>query len=542
MCEEMKVEEPKTGVVVAPQVRPQAAAAVDKLVSRAFLPVLRVGREMGRFANRMEKEEFVHPEMPGFAGGPEPEEEGGTVSVRPGEGRLEPWQRLSALLERLGVEEVVFDSDLESNQILDVFRLLWCVRRELTDGASGWWGRLAHHDDVAGAIRSEEGLHVFCTNVRLEGGVLRVRNSYCTLTFSRAATAYMRKVSRFPDHRAFFRAAPRYGLLATMLTLAPCVLAMWAHLPAGVVVGVGIGVAVVLGVGIMVVFETIGAVQYDKEHQAKEIRRRHRALVRAHDRIEEDLERAERIQRKLIPTGEAQPFPDAVRLAHQFEPQMRVGGDYYDFKKVGEDALALIFADVSGHGMAGAFITGIIKTTFEVALDGRHAPREFIGELNVLLERLTPDGSYAAVVFAVYDVAERRLSYVNAGHQPVPMLMRAGDLQVSRTDRGTGPVVGFTADGVYEERQIDMGPGDRFILCTDGITESFSEDDELFGDERLRDLLGQAGSRPVEEVPHRVLEAVEEHCGEAPQTDDRAVLILEVAGQQGGGRVGESNT
>jgi serine phosphatase RsbU (regulator of sigma subunit) len=427
------------------------------------------------------------------------------------------------------VEEVVFDSDLESNQILDVFRLLWCVRRELTDGSRGWWGRLAHHDEVAEAIRSEEGLHVFCTNVRLEDGLLRVRNSYCTLTFSRAATTYMRKVSRFPDHRAFFRAAPRYGLLAAVLALAPCLLARWGSLPPPLVLSVGIGVAVVLGLGIMLVFETIGAVQYDKEHQAKEIRRRHRALMRAHHRIEEDLERAERIQRKLIPAGEEQPFPEALRLAHQFEPQMRVGGDYYDFRKVGEGALALIFADVSGHGLAGAFITGIIKTTFEVALDGRREPREFIADLNVLLERLTPEGSYAAVVFAMYDITHRRLSYVNAGHQPVPMLMRAGDLHVSQTDRGTGPVVGFTADGTYEERHIQMEPGDRFILCTDGITESFSEDQELFGEQRLLDVLGQAGTRPVEEVPAQVLEAVEEHCGQAPQTDDRAVLVLEVA-------------
>jgi serine phosphatase RsbU (regulator of sigma subunit) len=531
MSDENSLEEMAGGPVVPPRVRPRAAAAVDKFVSRVLLPCLRIGREMSRFANRMEKEEFIHPEVPGF-GGDETGEDIGTLRVQPGQGRLEPWRRLSAFLEWIGVKEVVFDGDLESNQILDVFRLLWCVRRELTDGRSTLWGRLARHGDVAETIRSEEGLHFACTNVRLdlESGMLVVRNSYCTLTFSRAANAYMQKISRFPDHRAFFRAAPRYGLLAAALALAPCLLARWAQLAPPVILTIGVSVAIVLGVGIMVVFETIGAVQYDKEHQAKQLQRRHRDLRRAHRRIQEDMERAEMIQRKLIPTDGKQPFPDRVQLAHQFEPQMRVGGDYYDFKKVGDDSLALIFADVSGHGMAGAFITGIIKTTFEVALHESRPPREFITTLNLLLERLTPDGSYAAVVLALYDIGRRRLTYVNAGHQPVPMIMRGENGRVEKADHGTGPVAGFTSDGAYEEREVGMDPGDRFILCTDGITESFSEDNDLFGQERLEDILSRAGKQPVETLPEMVLKAVKEHCGAGEQSDDRAVLILEVLG------------
>ncbi len=524
MPEEVELEEPDDDVVAPPPVRPKAAAVIDNFISRVLLPCRTVGREMRRFSSRIEEESVVNPDVPRFG----TSEGTKTLHVRPHDGQLEPWRNLSDFLESLGVQQLALESDLESNQILDTLQLLWCIRGELSDEQTSWWDKLTHHDAVAAAIRSSGGMHISCTNVRLdEDGVLHLQNSYCTLTFSRAATAYMQKVGSFPDHRAFFHAAPRYGLLAALLTLVPCILGQLTALPTETILIIGIGVALILGAGVMVVFETIGAIEYDKEHQAKEIKRRHQALVRAHNRIEEDLGRAQKIQRKLIPTEDDQPWPETLRLAHQFEPQMQVGGDYYDYKKIGENTLGLIFADVSGHGMASAFITGIIKTTFEVAPIDRDSPQNFLSNLNSLLSHVTPEGSYAAVVFAVYDPQARHLSYINAGHQPVPMVIRAQDGSVTKTGRGTGPVAGFTESAAYGQNEIQLNPGDRFVLCTDGVTEAFNESDEQFGEERLMEVLKATIHEPVERMPPRILQAVIDHCGDAEQTDDRAVFVLE---------------
>lgn len=528
MPEKVRLDEPDKAPVKPPSVRPQGAAGIDNFLSRFVLPCLRIGREMKRFAVRMEQEDFLQPNAPGFTGAAERGQNEGDLHLRPHEGPLEPWQRLSAFLEDLGVREVILNTDLESDQIMDTLQLLWCTRRALTGNHPRWLDRLARRGAVADAIRSPDGMHVSCTNVRLDDdGVLRLQNSYCTLTFSRAVTAYMQKVSSFPDHRAFFRAAPRYGLLAALLTLVPCILGQFAPLSTEIILAVGFAVALILGAGVMVVFETIGAIEYDKEHQAKQIRRRHLSLMRAYDRIEEDLERAQKIQRKLVPSGDDQPWPDVLRLAHQFEPQMQVGGDYYDYKRTGEDRLVFLFADVSGHGMASAFITGIIKTAFEVAHIDRSSPREFVSDLNTLLTHVTPEGSYAAVIFAFYNPQNRCISYVNAGHQPVPMVMRRENGRITKTGKGTGPVAGFTQNATYEQNEIELEPGDRFILCTDGVTEAFNESDEQFGEERLMGVLEEMGREPIEELPPRILQAVSEHCGDCEQTDDRAILVLE---------------
>lgn len=528
--DELTLEQPEEGAVVPPSTRSKVSAAVDQFLTKLFLLFLRVGREMRWFSRRMEEEEIVQPEI-GTAGAVSAQETRGKVTCEPGEGPLEACGRLSDFLRKLGVVRIVFDADLESNQILDLLYLMWAVRHELSGERTGIVDRVLERDVVAEALLSDEGIHISCMNVHFDAdnGRLRVKNSYCTLTFSRAATAYMHKISRFPDHRAFFRAAPRYGLFGAVLVLLPVLLAMIFGLSTGVIISAGV-ISVSLGAGIMIVFETIGAVQYDKEYQAKEIRRRHRALMKAHEQIETDLHRAAKIQRKLVPGDSEEPFPGAIRLEHDFAPQMEVGGDYYDFKQLDDHCLALIFADVSGHGMAGAFVTGIIKTVFEVALKDPRPPGEFMRELNVLLERLTPEDSYAAVVFAVYDVESRRLRYTNAGHQPVPMVVSCADGQVRGTDAGTGPVIGFTPDGSFEEMEIRLEPGDRFVLCTDGVTETFDEEGELFGNQRLHDLVARTAGRPVEEVPRCVMRAVEDHCGRAPQTDDRAVLVMEIVG------------
>jgi sigma-B regulation protein RsbU (phosphoserine phosphatase) len=257
------------------------------------------------------------------------------------------------------------------------------------------------------------------------------------------------------------------------------------------------------------------------------LQRRHLELKRAHRRISDDLKRAARIQRKLIPDPEEQPLPDRIRLAHSYVPQMAVGGDYYDFMRFEDGTLALLFADVSGHGMAGAFITGILKTIFQ-AMPSAEDPREFVARTNELLTRITPADNYATLVYAVYDPEKHRLVYTNAGHHPTPMVVRKEGGRVECSERADGIAAGFVAQSEYEQTEVSLQPGDRFVLCTDGITESRNRESEPFGSERLQSVLTDARTRPSQDVPDVILECVADHCGGVTQKDDQAIFCMEV--------------
>ncbi len=181
--------------------------------------------------------------------------------------------------------------------------------------------------------------------------------------------------------------------------------------------------------------------------------------------------------------------------------------------------------------MASAFITGIIKTTFELADRSAMRPCDFLAELNGILDRITPTDSFAAIVVAVYDAPARRLTYTNAGHQPLPLLVRANGGGVEPLEGAVGLVNGITPECVYEQCEVELAPGDRFVLCTDGIIESVNAAGELFGLQRLRALLEDSAGLPASELPAGILSAVAAHTGDTPQMDDQTVLVLEVLGK-----------
>jgi serine phosphatase RsbU (regulator of sigma subunit) len=526
---------PSADMPMPHRVRSRLADAVDRAVAALLLGHSMLGREMGRFSRLLEQEVLpaAREGMPADSEiGFETCDEGGTVVIaaRPEDGDLRAFPRLGDFLARVGVRSLVLDSDLESNQVYDVLRLIWCVRRVLTGWERRRHDRMLGHDAICDGLEGENGIHVACAQVRLdpEAGRLTVRNSYCPLTFSRAVTAYMQRVSRFHDHRAFFYAAPRYALVAALATLvAPAAMLLLGLCPA-VVIGVGLAVALVAGAGTLIVFETIGAVQYDKEYQARQLERRHEALIRLHESVQTDLTRARRIQRAIVPGQGAQPFADHVLLAHTFVPEMAVGGDYYDFRAVDENRLAIVLADVSGHGMSGAFVTGIIKTAFDLRELADEPTARFVEELNRVLVRLTPPDSFAAVVFAVYDVERHILTYVNAGHNPLPMVVRRRERRVESLDAEGGLVAGVDPDRTYPQTDTPLEPGDKFVICTDGIIEGADVEGNRFGLERLKEQLVSTADRPALVLPDHILRALADHMGDAPQNDDHTIVVMEV--------------
>jgi sigma-B regulation protein RsbU (phosphoserine phosphatase) len=196
---------------------------------------------------------------------------------------------------------------------------------------------------------------------------------------------------------------------------------------------------------------------------------------------------------------------------------------------VGTDRVAVLFTDVSGHGMSAALLTAIIKTAFETWKEDGAPLEAFAATLNRLLCNVTPAESFAAVVLAAYDASSRELSYVNCGHNPAPLWLPATDgAEVRWLDDSTNMVLGVAPDVKFEPARQTLAPGDTVFFATDGVTESMDADDRLFGNQRLRQHLQQRRTDPLSRLVQGLVEQVDRFTGGAPQSDDRTILALRV--------------
>jgi serine phosphatase RsbU (regulator of sigma subunit) len=203
--------------------------------------------------------------------------------------------------------------------------------------------------------------------------------------------------------------------------------------------------------------------------------------IEAERRAAQELEIAKQVQARL--------FPQTLPALHTLEfsgvclPARHVGGDYYDFVPLGGDRLGLVVGDISGKGIAAALLMANlqahVRSQCAIAFDqlGR-----ILSTVNQLLCANTSDAAFATLFFAEYDDSTRRLRYVNCGHLPA-LLLRTDDSLVRLP--ATATILGAFKDWDCTLAEAHLAPGDTFALYTDGITESFSPEDEEFGEARL---------------------------------------------------------
>lgn len=254
----------------------------------------------------------------------------------------------------------------------------------------------------------------------------------------------------------------------------------------------------------------------------------HRKLSAAMDRIQHDIEVAGEIQEAMLPGDRPSPFPDAVTIASRYEPETHVGGDFFDYKGLDDRYLAVILADVCGHGLDAAFVTGVIKTTFELSDDVLLYPAEFMDLLNDLLLRFTPVASFATVVYGVYDRQEKSLHYVNGGHSPFPVRVHPGD-KARALSETSSLVLGATESVAVTEETFDIQTNDKLVITTDGVTETEKDGPggEQYGYDRLLDCVSRCAEQEASEVVTSLYDNLCDFRGTGSQTDDIAILALE---------------
>lgn len=235
-------------------------------------------------------------------------------------------------------------------------------------------------------------------------------------------------------------------------------------------------------------------------------------------RIETELAEARRFQRSLLPAdaGRIGPF----RLAVRYQPSDELCGDLYAWAEGPEGSLALLVADVSGHGASAAMLTGFVKSAFQSSWQDGFEPAAVVRYLASGIHGL-PANRFVTLFCGRIEITARRLEYVNAGHPSAILRRPEGAVLLGSTAALVSPVLPL---GEIDQSAEAFAPGDMLVLCTDGVTEATGDAGE-FGVERLRQEV-ERGPSAASSLLDSVLERVDDFRGGRPLDDDLTLLAV----------------
>lgn len=249
-------------------------------------------------------------------------------------------------------------------------------------------------------------------------------------------------------------------------------------------------------------------------------------------RIEGELMIASGIQAQMLPnTFPAFPEREEFDIFAAMRPAKEVGGDFYDFFLLGEKNIAVVMADVSGKGVPAAMIMAIIRTLIKSYAHAKMSLSEIFDKVNRTMCTDNSEGYFVTAWMGVLNTETGVLNFVNAGHNP-PLIRRTdenGEGQFEYLKMKPNFVLGGLEDIVYKEQKVQLKPGDKLLLYTDGVTEATSTifEDELYGEARLKEALNRDPKAGVNQMIEAISQSMTEFIGQAEQYDDITVLALD---------------
>ena len=254
------------------------------------------------------------------------------------------------------------------------------------------------------------------------------------------------------------------------------------------------------------------------------------------ERIGTELALANRIQADMMPNIYPA-FPDRKEfdIYATMDPAKEVGGDFYDFFLVDDDHLCMVMADVSGKGVPAALFMMASKILLNnQALTGK-SPEEILTATNNMICSNNREEMFVTVWLGILEISTGKLTAANAGHE-YPVLQHKGErFEILRDKHGF--VVGGMAGMKYKEYELQLQPGDKLFLYTDGVPEATNAENVLFGTEAMLDALNRDTSAHPVEVLKQVRSAVDSFVQDAEQFDDMTMLCMEYTGGEGGGEI-----
>ena len=243
-------------------------------------------------------------------------------------------------------------------------------------------------------------------------------------------------------------------------------------------------------------------------------------LAEAESQRHHEMTQARQIQEELLPRDVSIP---GVRVAHLYEPAEHVAGDYYDVVGLPDGTWLVCIADVTGHGVPAALSAVMLKSFLLHAIEHHADPGQILQFINHRLATVCPTQNFASMFLARLDTGAMTLEYASAGHELGLLLQSNGPL---RELPSTGLLLAVQEEATWETEVLRVNIGDTLLLVTDGVTEAFAPDEELFGRERLANEFMECRHASAPEVVRRIDAALTAHRDNAPPADDVTIAVV----------------
>ena len=263
-------------------------------------------------------------------------------------------------------------------------------------------------------------------------------------------------------------------------------------------------------------------------HYAQAAKER-RALALENERIGTELAMAARIQANSLPK-EFPPFPDRKEfdIYASMTPAKKVGGDLYDFFLIDDDHLGLVIGDVSGKGVPASLFMMVATSLIRNAAMAEISPAKALTTVNAQICARNPEEMFVTVWLGVLEISTGKLTAASAGHEYPALKAPDGHFELIKDKHGF--VIGGMEGIRYREYTLQMDPGAKLFVYTDGVAEATNSSEELFGTERMIDALREAEECNPQTIIESVKASVDAFVGPAPQFDDLTVLCVEYHG------------
>lgn len=261
-----------------------------------------------------------------------------------------------------------------------------------------------------------------------------------------------------------------------------------------------------------------------------------RELKLAHDRIQHEVEQIARIQRGLLP--QSLPHIPGLIMAADYQTYDRAGGDLYDIVPITSEPLryhdadphgpwAMIIADASGHGPAATTVSAMLHAVLHAYPRKPEGPGEILEHANRHLCAKRIESSFVTAFMAIYDPADRTLTYARAGHPPALVKSPGVNGPVRRLDEVGEFPLGVIDDATYEQATVQLEQHQTVLLYTDGIIEAQNRQQAMFGVEGVERALTACNGEPAC-VVRSVTTALRDHEGGKRPSDDQTILAVQV--------------
>lgn len=270
---------------------------------------------------------------------------------------------------------------------------------------------------------------------------------------------------------------------------------------------------------------TAAELKKENDRLVSEVFNREKEIRKLYNEVNEELRLAGDIQKSLMPPKKIE-FGEYV-CEYFFEPSMNIGGDFCDFIELNEEEFAIVFADISGHGIPASLLSTMLKVLIYNNAKKVESVTELMEILNEEIISIFPKGKFVSMFYLVVNTKTNKIKYSKASQEPA-LMYKKGMNEVVELE-SEGQILGLFSKKLFpilsfEEKEVDFDMGDKILLYTDGITEETNEEGKYYGLDRLKDQVKNLDL-------HRVIEDLKDFAGNKTFKDDVTLLKIERKGE-----------